>query len=264
MECFFDFSGNQIIQMMEKSHNMKNLKRLLNLLILLATTSVCSQERTFFESNNKSYIVLNENDTFEYVNYDYFSNRDGGTNFFEINFFSKGKYHKEGSFLIFNSINPKIEDFEKSSLKIVEKTSETNNDSIQFGVSYDKRSYKIFLCGTGIELGYDVVDASGCYELYDKNIIPHLGSDDFYLRIYPNISNHFIRSIDFNQNFFDSKYYKKDSFSNVEITLDFNLNNFKFKALEDEMLFMEGDKIIHNKMIFYKVDTVSPITIPLR
>ncbi len=238
---------------------MKNTKLIL-LLFICATIHTTAQKIKYgkYESKRGSSIILNKNNSFEYVKSNAIIYSD--IILYDFDYTSFGKYRQERNILFLNSDDLHIKNNEKKEVKLLINETNTENrkkyDSINVKANYDSTLIKLYLCNTGIEINNNADDMSTCLRIYSENRLPDFGNRKYFLRIYPNIDNYRVRE---QQNirtlYFDSEMLEKKKGTNLELSLDFKLNNFNlvffdqeiFLIIDENTIFHEGEELVYVK-----------------
>lgn len=195
-----------------------------------------------YKSTKGSILKINNNNTFYFKKQDIFH-----TDIIAVDLisFSDGIYNQRDNFLVLNSkpydsINTMIQTNE-----VINKNKKIDS-SINIKLTTNNDEIKTFICGTGLENIYNSNDYGGCFLLKEGiNEVKLFHSENFHIRIYPNIeSPRFRTKIDnINTFFFQSKSLKKSITSGLDVNIDFDTQNFLRIFFNEEIAIIKGDII---------------------
>jgi hypothetical protein len=209
-------------------------------------------------SKKGSYFVFHENNKFEYSKE--LHNFQTDIPVIEILETSKGEYRLVNKTIVLNSNKNYLDSIFTSSINLVEKqANKVNKDSIKINIEKHNWYYKVFICGTGIEIENNVNDVSGCYCLNNSlNTVPKFYTKFYKIKICPDIENHEFRESWSNINtlFIESKSIpRNDADSDIFIDIDFHILNFYFIDLVDEIVLIRKDRLLfRGEEYFFQVN----------
>ena len=159
---------------------------------------------------------------------------------------SYGKYEIKNGLLVLNTEERYIDSIIDKSIRFVEIEDSKTKDSINITVK--KNDFiKVYLCKTGLELKYDIEDYTSSFFLSKNRIkVPKFYANYLSIKIYPNMDNYYMRSglSDIKRICFESKkFIRNDSNKDLFIEIDFNVFNFYYVELNDEIVLIENDKL---------------------
>jgi hypothetical protein len=157
---------------------------------------------------------------------------------------STGSFKINNNHIIFKSyVNDKLNDSIK--VKGIKRNIKTG-DSLVIKLSTGNDNIKIFICETGLERKYNRDDYGGCFLLKEGvNKVPIFIAENFHFRIYPNIESVYFRNnySKINTLFFETKKYQKEIYSDLEIEINFDLDNFLQYDFDEEIALIKGNII---------------------
>lgn len=159
---------------------------------------------------------------------------------------SYGKYEIKNGLLVLNTEERHIDSIIDKSIRFEEIGVGKTKDSINITVK-NNDFIKVYICYTGLEMTNDIEDVSHSFFLSKNKIkVPKFYTDYLSIKIYPNMDNYYMRSglSDIKRICFESKkIIRHDSNKDILIEIDFNIFNFYYVELNDEIVLIENNKL---------------------